>query len=206
MVTWLLRALQRERSVWHQLHHAATTAKKQNKQAKVPALQLTQVGSAGPGPAVAETIATHLVPLLAHRERETKEASAQALATLLLAAETQQSSSSSSAHSLQDVLLPVNKNNPKMYARIVTLIDEGRKRGEHLPTPRGVPAGSALPSMLMMTGSENNGMIQGGLNLAGTAMQPMVQSPQPYVSGGGAAIGVDLTKLQQQWGEVSLQF
>ena len=143
---------------------------------------------------------------LAHRERETKEASAQALATLLLAAETQQSSSSSSAHSLQDVLLPVNKNNPKMYARIVTLIDEGRKRGEHLPTPRGVPAGSALPSMLMMTGSENNGMIQGGLNLAGTAMQPMVQSPQPYVSGGGAAIGVDLTKLQQQWGEVSVQF
>jgi hypothetical protein len=117
MVGWLLRALNRERTVWNQGGEG---------------------GCIGSQQVASESLAAAILPLLTHREIDTRDLSAQALASVLLsteaniAAKGHQSGAQPQSHLA--LLLPLNASDPKAYTKVVGYLSDGRKRGEHLPT------------------------------------------------------------------------
>lgn len=137
----------------------------------------------GPGPPPgpgSDALAAALVPLLSHREAEARDTSAQVLAAVLLAAEAQSSqggSSSSSAAAVQ--LLPnLSRSNAKAHARVSHFLDEGRHRGDHLPTPTSAAlaaavaatAARAAPSAVNATSSRRPSSAATGHRATGAAV------------------------------------
>ena len=101
MVSWLRNSLDRERTLW---------------------CQGAGIGP-GPAPAGSDALAAALVPLLGHREAETREGAAQAVAAALLASEAQGGSGAG-----PQVLLPMSRTNPKVRASLrATEIEKGAK-------------------------------------------------------------------------------
>jgi len=131
-LSWLVSALERERHMWQAYFHRTN-------------------GSTGPwaapGPnlSAVEQAAQPLTRLVGHRELEARDLATQALAALLLAGEAQ---SSGGANTTDATAAKVNRENPKNFARLSVLLQQGRQRGDHLAEPSAKDAAEAAAAMI----------------------------------------------------------